>query len=143
MNDRQCYNIGLQPRSLSLAGCSFVNAEPQNFGSDNRSAGRGGSGPLLFPARASLFRRNVTRFPSDSTEKATDGSLQSEDWTLNMEICDIINETEEGYVCSRHPGTLVRPGCPSRLSGLKGVGVLLCFQSVCLAFKMLTLFFSF
>uniref|UniRef100_Q5SXA4 Target of myb1-like 2 (chicken) n=2 Tax=Mus TaxID=862507 RepID=Q5SXA4_MOUSE len=29
-------------------------------------------------------------------EKATDGSLQSEDWTLNMEICDIINETEEG-----------------------------------------------
>uniref|UniRef100_A0A8B9TCC0 Target of myb1 like 2 membrane trafficking protein n=1 Tax=Anas platyrhynchos TaxID=8839 RepID=A0A8B9TCC0_ANAPL len=31
-----------------------------------------------------------------SLEKATDGSLQSEDWTLNMEICDIINETEEG-----------------------------------------------
>lgn len=30
------------------------------------------------------------------TEKATDGSLQNEDWTLNMEICDIINETEEG-----------------------------------------------
>ncbi|KAF4800399.1 TOM1-like protein 2 [Turdus rufiventris] len=30
------------------------------------------------------------------SEKATDGSLQSEDWTLNMEICDIINETEEG-----------------------------------------------
>ncbi|XP_005374718.1 PREDICTED: target of Myb protein 1 isoform X1 [Chinchilla lanigera] len=29
-------------------------------------------------------------------EKATDGSLQSEDWALNMEICDIINETEEG-----------------------------------------------
>ncbi|XP_067279251.1 TOM1-like protein 2 isoform X3 [Pseudorasbora parva] len=29
-------------------------------------------------------------------ERATDGSLQNEDWTLNMEICDIINETEEG-----------------------------------------------
>ncbi|XP_062914690.1 TOM1-like protein 2 isoform X6 [Mobula hypostoma] len=29
-------------------------------------------------------------------ERATDGSLQTEDWTLNMEICDIINETEEG-----------------------------------------------
>ncbi|XP_029445986.1 target of Myb protein 1 isoform X2 [Rhinatrema bivittatum] len=29
-------------------------------------------------------------------EKATEGSLQSEDWALNMEICDIINETEEG-----------------------------------------------
>uniref|UniRef100_H3A0P0 Target of myb1 membrane trafficking protein n=1 Tax=Latimeria chalumnae TaxID=7897 RepID=H3A0P0_LATCH len=31
-----------------------------------------------------------------SPEKATDGFLQSEDWGLNMEICDIINETEEG-----------------------------------------------
>lgn len=31
-----------------------------------------------------------------SLERATDGSLQSEDWTLNMEICDIINETEDG-----------------------------------------------
>ncbi|KAA0705311.1 TOM1-like protein 2 [Triplophysa tibetana] len=29
-------------------------------------------------------------------KKATDGSLQNEDWMLNMEICDIINETEEG-----------------------------------------------
>ncbi|XP_042719926.1 TOM1-like protein 2 isoform X1 [Lagopus leucura] len=47
----------------------------------------------------------VARFKSKSRErknrlldpeKATDGSLQSEDWTLNMEICDIINETEEG-----------------------------------------------
>ncbi|XP_064170396.1 target of Myb1 membrane trafficking protein-like isoform X3 [Anguilla rostrata] len=29
-------------------------------------------------------------------ERATSSSLQSEDWGLNMEICDIINETEEG-----------------------------------------------
>uniref|UniRef100_A0A8C7T4I8 Target of myb1 like 2 membrane trafficking protein n=1 Tax=Oncorhynchus mykiss TaxID=8022 RepID=A0A8C7T4I8_ONCMY len=29
-------------------------------------------------------------------ERATDGSLQNEDWALNMEICDIINETEDG-----------------------------------------------
>ncbi|XP_053325193.1 target of Myb1 membrane trafficking protein [Spea bombifrons] len=29
-------------------------------------------------------------------EKATDGSLRSEDWALNMEICDVINETDEG-----------------------------------------------
>lgn len=31
-----------------------------------------------------------------SSERATDGGLQAEDWTLNMEICDIINETDEG-----------------------------------------------
>lgn len=29
-------------------------------------------------------------------EHATIGSLQSENWALNMDICDIINETEEG-----------------------------------------------
>lgn len=29
-------------------------------------------------------------------EQATDPSLASENWALNMEICDIINETEEG-----------------------------------------------
>ncbi|XP_061912078.1 TOM1-like protein 2 isoform X2 [Entelurus aequoreus] len=29
-------------------------------------------------------------------ERATDGSLPAEDWTLNMEICDLINETEDG-----------------------------------------------
>uniref|UniRef100_A0A4W4ECK3 Target of myb1 membrane trafficking protein n=1 Tax=Electrophorus electricus TaxID=8005 RepID=A0A4W4ECK3_ELEEL len=31
-------------------------------------------------------------------EHATSPTLQSEDWGLNMEICDIINETEDGYV---------------------------------------------
>uniref|UniRef100_A0A8C9QTX6 Target of myb1 membrane trafficking protein n=1 Tax=Spermophilus dauricus TaxID=99837 RepID=A0A8C9QTX6_SPEDA len=35
-------------------------------------------------------------------EKATDGSLQGEDWALNMEICDIINETEEGGCRAGH-----------------------------------------
>ncbi|XP_077068033.1 target of Myb1 membrane trafficking protein isoform X2 [Siphateles boraxobius] len=29
-------------------------------------------------------------------EHATSSSLQSEDWGLNMEICDIVNETDEG-----------------------------------------------
>uniref|UniRef100_A0A3B5LYA0 Target of myb1 membrane trafficking protein n=1 Tax=Xiphophorus couchianus TaxID=32473 RepID=A0A3B5LYA0_9TELE len=29
-------------------------------------------------------------------DRATSGSLESEDWGLNMEICDIINETDEG-----------------------------------------------
>ncbi|XP_037546215.1 target of Myb protein 1 [Nematolebias whitei] len=29
-------------------------------------------------------------------ERATSSSLQSEDWALNLEICDIINETDEG-----------------------------------------------
>ncbi|PWA16830.1 hypothetical protein CCH79_00012792 [Gambusia affinis] len=31
-------------------------------------------------------------------DRATSGSLESEDWGLNMEICDIINETDEGQV---------------------------------------------
>jgi len=30
------------------------------------------------------------------TEHATDASLASENWALNMEICDIINDTEDG-----------------------------------------------
>lgn len=30
-------------------------------------------------------------------EKVIDGFLQSEDWVFNMEICDIINEMEEGF----------------------------------------------
>ncbi|KAI5613618.1 TOM1-like protein 2 isoform X4, partial [Silurus asotus] len=29
-------------------------------------------------------------------EKATKGSLEGEDWGMNMEICDIINETDDG-----------------------------------------------
>lgn len=29
-------------------------------------------------------------------EQATDASLASENWALNMEICDLVNETEEG-----------------------------------------------
>lgn len=29
-------------------------------------------------------------------EQATDGSLASENWALNIEICDLINETEDG-----------------------------------------------
>ncbi|XP_007903956.1 TOM1-like protein 2 isoform X2 [Callorhinchus milii] len=45
-------------------------------------------------------------------ERATDGSLQAEDWTLNMEICDIINETEEG------PKDAIR-ALKKRLSGNK------------------------
>uniref|UniRef100_A0A671SXI8 Target of myb1 like 2 membrane trafficking protein n=1 Tax=Sinocyclocheilus anshuiensis TaxID=1608454 RepID=A0A671SXI8_9TELE len=39
---------------------------------------------------------------SSPPQKATDGSLQSEDWTLNMEICDIVNETEEGPKDAMH-----------------------------------------
>lgn len=30
------------------------------------------------------------------SEKATSAALQAEDWSLNLEICDIINETEDG-----------------------------------------------
>ncbi|XP_044636678.1 target of Myb1 membrane trafficking protein isoform X1 [Equus asinus] len=46
-------------------------------------------------------------------EKATDGSLQSEDWALNMEICDIINETEEGCDATSSEKTLLTPPPPT------------------------------
>lgn len=40
--------------------------------------------------------------PSDLLlpERATSSSLQSEDWELNLEICDTINSSEEGCVFS-------------------------------------------
>lgn len=31
-------------------------------------------------------------------ERGTDGSQASENWAILMEVCDIINETDEGYV---------------------------------------------
>lgn len=37
-----------------------------------------------------------TTLNKTTAEQATDPSLASENWALNMEICDIINETEEG-----------------------------------------------
>ncbi|XP_038163675.1 TOM1-like protein 2 isoform X2 [Cyprinodon tularosa] len=57
-------------------------------------------------------------------ERATDGGLQSEDWTLNMEICDIINETDEG------PKDAMR-ALKKRLSGNKN------FREVMLALTVL------
>lgn len=30
------------------------------------------------------------------SEQATEASLSSENWALNMEICDLVNETEDG-----------------------------------------------
>ncbi|OAD51972.1 TOM1-like protein 2 [Eufriesea mexicana] len=47
----------------------------------------------------SFFGVNVNPFSTpvgQKIEQATDGSLPSENWTLNMEICDIINDTEDG-----------------------------------------------
>lgn len=32
----------------------------------------------------------------DVTEQATEGSLPSENWALNMEICDIVNSSADG-----------------------------------------------
>uniref|UniRef100_A0A672FJS3 Target of myb1 like 2 membrane trafficking protein n=1 Tax=Salarias fasciatus TaxID=181472 RepID=A0A672FJS3_SALFA len=57
-------------------------------------------------------------------ERATDGGLQNEDWTLNMEICDIINETDEG------PKDAMR-ALKKRLSGNKN------FREVMLALTVL------
>lgn len=31
-----------------------------------------------------------------STEQATEENLPSEDWGLNLEVCDLINEAEDG-----------------------------------------------
>ncbi|XP_068672676.1 TOM1-like protein 2 isoform X2 [Montipora capricornis] len=46
---------------------------------------------------AALFGPNVFSTPvGQRIEKATDGNLPSEDWAANIEICDIINETDEG-----------------------------------------------
>ncbi|CAG5897723.1 unnamed protein product, partial [Menidia menidia] len=57
-------------------------------------------------------------------ERATDGGLQNEDWTLNMEICDIINETDEG------PKDAMR-ALKKRLSGNKN------FREIMLALTVL------
>lgn len=35
-----------------------------------------------------------------NAEQATDPNLTAEDWFLNMEICDMINDTDEGFVYS-------------------------------------------
>ncbi|XP_027039335.1 target of Myb protein 1-like [Pocillopora damicornis] len=46
---------------------------------------------------AALFGPNPFSTPvGQRIEKATDGNLPSEDWAANIEICDIINETEDG-----------------------------------------------
>ncbi|XP_066592293.1 TOM1-like protein 2 isoform X2 [Prorops nasuta] len=47
----------------------------------------------------SFFGVNVNPFSTPvgmRIEQATDGTLKSENWALNMEICDIINESEDG-----------------------------------------------
>uniref|UniRef100_A0A3B4GHN0 Target of myb1 like 2 membrane trafficking protein n=1 Tax=Pundamilia nyererei TaxID=303518 RepID=A0A3B4GHN0_9CICH len=63
-------------------------------------------------------------------ERATDGGLQNEDWTLNMEICDIINETDEG------PKDAMR-ALKKRLSGNKN------YREVMLALTVTSLLFCY
>ncbi|KAI3359883.1 hypothetical protein L3Q82_014239, partial [Scortum barcoo] len=51
----------------------------------------------LFVVKMEFLLGNPYSTPvGQCVERATDGGLQNEDWTLNMEICDIINETDEG-----------------------------------------------
>jgi len=48
---------------------------------------------------ATIFGVSLNPFSTPVGEKielATDGGLASENWSLNMEICDMINDTEEG-----------------------------------------------
>ncbi|VVC26269.1 Hypothetical protein CINCED_3A025346 [Cinara cedri] len=48
---------------------------------------------------STLFGVSLNPFSTPVGEKielATDGGLASENWSLNMEICDMINDTEEG-----------------------------------------------
>uniref|UniRef100_A0AAZ3PYW0 VHS domain-containing protein n=1 Tax=Oncorhynchus tshawytscha TaxID=74940 RepID=A0AAZ3PYW0_ONCTS len=47
---------------------------------------------MYFLAKSNFSSNNFAR----TVKYATSSSLQSEDWALNMDICDIINETEEG-----------------------------------------------
>jgi len=48
---------------------------------------------------AIILNRVFDCFLVSFSEHATSASLPSEDWGLNMEICDIVNETDEGCVC--------------------------------------------
>ena len=43
-----------------------------------------------------IIKKTTYKLIFSVLEQATDGSLASENWTLNMEICDLINETEDG-----------------------------------------------
>lgn len=45
---------------------------------------------------SSLKCKLVSWFNIISLEQATDGNLPSENWALNIEICDMINDTEDG-----------------------------------------------
>lgn len=51
---------------------------------------------LLCSINVNMHQYGSVFIPPLLPERATSGTLQLEDWALNMEICDIINETEEG-----------------------------------------------
>lgn len=62
-----------------------------------------GSFLVTIPCLKSSMNKTLTFiFIFPITERATDGGLASEDWALNLEICDIINETDEGLVLSKN-----------------------------------------
>ncbi|XP_063790920.1 TOM1-like protein 2 isoform X2 [Pseudophryne corroboree] len=81
----------------STCSCKCIQSSLRE-GGPRLGCARGSGGRLLFVViKMEFLLGNPYSTPvGQCIEKATDGSLPSEDWTLNMEICDIINETEEG-----------------------------------------------
>lgn len=53
-------------------------------------------------------------FHRDLAEQGTDPSLPCEDWNLNMEICDMINDTDEG--CGHFWAAMDQRRPPSKMS---------------------------
>ena len=70
--------------------------ESCSIGEENVTCSSDCSASTVYFSTLHLLVVNVCQCYSLFTEQATDASLASENWALNMEICDIINDTEDG-----------------------------------------------